>query len=88
MKTLSCLQMPKHLIAAAVYAMSEVIIRFNTQPGNIFYQVSDQGKEMLVMKGGMIKRVCKHWESLWFSFGFMFIFWVYDFPLGIRLNGI
>jgi hypothetical protein len=46
-------------ITAAVYAMREAIVRFDTRLGNIWYFASGQGKRKADTDGGKRKRVRK-----------------------------
>jgi hypothetical protein len=46
-------------ITAAVYAMREAIVRFDTRLGNISYFASGQGKRKADTDGGKRKRVRK-----------------------------
>jgi hypothetical protein len=46
-------------IKAAIYAMREVIVRFDTRLGNISYFASGQGKRKSDTDGGKRKRMCK-----------------------------
>jgi len=78
-------------IRAALYAISDVIVWFDTQLGNVSYFSNGQrkGRQTWRVKGesGCASRESHYIFpfSLLVSFGFRVFLWVYEFHLGLRL---